>query len=174
MKKSILIIGICLLSNLLFGQQIKKVEVIGEELNVVGRVAYGSYLVNNFTKDEINKYNIRNTIGYLVEYIYENKVIHRDIFGISNMVLSSEVQYNLYPRSFPCFESSSISNEVSFSLMKTNEWEVKPSAKGESVCYKQGWLGNGLGFIKSDDLKKFQIIDLADGKIKLKLHRLEE
>lgn len=174
MKKLVLLLGILGICNFSFGQ-IKKIEVGENELNTIGRVMYGSSFKNYFTKQELEKYNINNTIAYLAEYTYENKVIHKDIIGISNLVLSNEVQVRVNLNSMPCFEVSSISNEMALSLVKNNRWEFRPSIKGESICYNPGFLStNKMELLVSNDYKTYNLIDLANGKIKIKLYRLEE
>lgn len=70
-----------------------------------------------------------------------------------------------------------ISNDVAFSLMKTNEWEMRYWVKGESICAKGYGLGDEVNvnqFIQKIRENKFKLNDLADGKIKTKLYRLEE
>lgn len=75
----------------------------------------------------------------------------------------------------PCFEVFSISNETTLSLIKNNRWEFRPSVKGESICYNPGFLStDGMKLLISNDYKIYNIIDLANGKIKVKLYRLEE
>lgn len=179
MRKSILVVLMGILPVIILGQ-IKKTEAGSEEINVLGRISHGSYSVNKFTKEEIDKYNIKNTFGYLVEYSYENNIIFREILKLSNWIFSNETEIKIDTKSSPCFELSSIPNDVSFSLMKTNKWEVRNSVRGESICYiPLGFSTQGINVIVpiSNDYsnnKKYHLINLAEGKIKLKLYRLEE
>ncbi|MGV4529329.1 hypothetical protein [Ornithobacterium rhinotracheale] len=173
MKKFIFILSV-----LLFGfsyGQLKKVEVNKEEVSVIGRVLQKSGMGSEFTKEEFDKYNIKNTIGYLLEYTYEDKVLHRDFIWFSELVYSEKTRIMANLRSIPCFETSSIPQDVSFFLLKTNQWGMRDSVKGECVCYEPtGMFNEGIAVFSTKDYEKYNLIDLAGGKIKLKLYRLEE
>lgn len=174
MKKVVLFLSLLGMCNLSFVQ--KKVEVVNpDEISVIGKGFYYGY-IEKFTKEDIKKYNLNNTIGFVLEYIYENKVIHRDL--IKKRISSyNEVEQFVRFDIEPCFALADISNDVAFSLMKTNEWEMRYWVKGESICAKGYGLGDEVNvnqFIQKIRENKFKLNDLADGKIKTKLYRLEE
>lgn len=154
--------------------QIKKVEVSNDEINALGRIMYSYSLSGNkFTNEEIQKYNLENTLAYLVEFIYENKVINRPLFKLNKVVYKDGRTETAVKEfySYPCFNVSEITNDIAFSLLKTNKWYITENPENENICYSANTFG--LKFIQSNN-KKWTTINLADGKIALKIYRLVE
>ncbi|MEC5395244.1 hypothetical protein JSO61_000435 [Riemerella anatipestifer] len=173
MKKILFLLSI-ILGGISFGQ-IKKIPVTAEEIGVLGRLIHGSVYNNSFTKEEFGKYNIANTLGYYAEYVYQDKVIHKEVFKLRKLVLSGKAEFQVYFDSTPCFKVSELTSDVSLNLMKDNHWEIKPTVDGDYICYYGGWTStNGISIIESKEYKKYNVLSLADGKIKIKLYRLEE
>lgn len=171
MKKVVLFLSLLGMCNLSFGQ--KKVEIVnGDELNSLAKMIY--YKDLNFSKKDVEKYRIGDVLGYWIEYVNEEKVIYRDVVK-KNVFLGGGISQYIVFDTRPCFVLRDISDEVAFSLLKTNEWEVKQALKGESLCVKinVGGSPDVKEFIYKDG-DEFKFRDLADGKIKTKLYRLEE
>ncbi len=171
MKKTLLFIAILTLTHFTSGQ-IKKVAVSSDEISVLGRITSGS-LKKNFTQEELKTFEVRNTLAYLLEYTYNDKVIYSDVLSLTNNVFGDEVSVRTYINSFPCFKLSTIPQKIAFSLMKTNKWSICKGEDEEYICCKPyGMFNKGLDIFTSKDYKKYSLIDLANGQIKLRLYRL--
>lgn len=158
-----------------FNAQIKKIPVTAEEVNTLGRLIHGSAYDNSFTKEEFEKYNITNTLGYYAEYIYQGKVIHKEVFKLRNLIMSGKTEFQVHFDSNPCFKTSDLPQDVILNLMKDSHWQIRQTVNDDYVCYYGGWLStNGIGVIESKEYKKYNILSLGEGKIKVKLYRLEE
>lgn len=170
-----LLLSLSLILYSLSSAQIKKNPVSTEEANVLGRILYGSVYDNFFSKEELKKYNIEQTLGYSAEFIYEDKVLYKEIFKLKNMVMSNKTITQVYFDSNPCFKTSDLPADVSLNLMKDAHWQIKQTVNGDNICYYAGWLStSGIRIIESKEYKKYNILSLADGKIKVKLYRLED
>lgn len=153
--------------------QIKKIPISIEEVNVLGRLIQDIPYDNSFTKAEFEKYNIANTLAYYAEYTYAGKVLYREVFKLKNITIKDYVETSVYFDSHPCFKTTDIPMEVSFDLLKDNNWQISKSVIGDNICYKRDFLSS-LKIIESKEYKKYNILSLADGKIIINLYRLED
>lgn len=173
MKKAVLFLSLLSVSNFSFGQ--KKVEVSADEINVLGNVAYSPYRNKEFHQKEAEMLRLKDVIIYILEYQYEGKRINRSLLQTQRYIYSTHSSYRLDTYEvFPCFNMKDISNEIGFSLMKTNEWVMNSTQDGEFICKND----RGLKLFYSENIyeknAKYRMADIADGKIRTKLYRLEE
>lgn len=168
MKKIAIAFGL-LMSGFSFGQ-IKAVPLNTEEVN---RLAYDALSGFSTLKEEtIAALNIKNTIGFLVEFQHEGKVIGKKIIKLYSVLHNMGASYSLSDKRVEiCFKTKDLSDSINFNLLKTNHWKiVHPKGGEEHICTDH--LGVDL-FRSKDQSNHYQMNSLVDGKIQMILYRLE-
>lgn len=181
MKKIVLLLTLFIVGSI--SGQIKKIELDNDEINSLGTVIYSSNVSHNkFTNEEIQKYNLENTLAYLVEFVHENKVINKILLNINKIVYENGNTETTVKKKnyYPCFETSKITNDLTFSLMKTNKWYVTKNPENERICYSHKVNYKGFKILETKDNsyfnrnKKYTTVNLANGKIEVKIYKLIE
>lgn len=176
MKKTVLwLVLLCMGTS--FGQ-VKKISVTSqEEINTLGKMEIDIF-DGSFTKEQIDKFGIENAIGYLAEFVYNDKVLYSEVFKIESTIYGELITKFVKLNACPYFKVEDLPTEVSFSLMKEKGWTVKSYEGKEVISYKCS-SATSLNFSltkyagKYMGDSKFELKRLADDKIKVNLYRLE-
>lgn len=168
MKKIAIAFGL-LMSGFSLGQ-IKAIPLNTQEVNLLAHDALSGF--STMKEETITALNIKNTIGFLVEFQHEGKVIGKNMIRMYSALHNMGASYSLSDKRVGiCFKTQDLSDSINFNLLKTNQWEIiHPKGGEEHICTDH----SGVDLFGSKDQNNhYQMNSLLDGKIQMVLYRLE-
>lgn len=167
MKKIGIILGILCL-NLCFGQ-VKAIKLTSQEVNEIANNIKSS---SEFKDDIADKYNFKNTLGFLVEFYYEGKIIGKNFIPLNSYIFDEQTSYIIaHKRVAQCFETKNLSDSINFALLKTNNWNIKNQKNGvEYICTK---METSIDLFDTENNGIEPMNSVLNGAIKLEFYRIE-
>ncbi|MDO4729301.1 MAG: hypothetical protein Q4B43_09925 [Bacteroidota bacterium] len=146
MRKVVLMLALGL-SFLSFGQ-LNLVEVSAEEIDILGNKALSDRNAfadkkSFYTNEEINKYDFKNTLGFIIEFKYQDKTLAKYFIAMDKKIQDKKAYYSIRKGSLLeglCFEAKNFSQDLLFELAKSNDWNFRTpdNDEGEFVCLSEG------------------------------------